>query len=181
MSSVEVWDPILDSRGSIGERDIAALARVLHACVHAGASVNYILPFTIEEAAAFWRDKVVPAVVAGERIVLLGRSAEGEIAGTVQLVLSTPPNQAHRVEIAKLLVHPDYRRRGLARELMLAAEEQARLAGRTLITLDTRTGDTAEPLYLSLGYQVAGVIPNYSRAPNSTELDAATFLFKTLV
>ena len=63
---------------------------------------------------------------------------------------------------------------------MEAAERVTREEGRTLITLDTRTGDSAEGLYLSLGYVVAGVIPDFSRAPGSTALEAATFLFRDL-
>ncbi|MDJ0930204.1 MAG: GNAT family N-acetyltransferase [Breoghania sp.] len=72
------------------------------------------------------------------------------MAGTVNIDFDTPPNQAHRAEIFKLLVHPDFRRRGIARVLMEQAEDRAHEAGRTLLTLDTRTGDAAEPLYTSM-------------------------------
>jgi hypothetical protein len=50
-----------------------------------------------------------------------------------------------------------------------------------LLTLDTRTGDMAEPLYLSMGYLLAGVIPEYARAPTSPVLEATSFLYKKLV
>jgi GNAT superfamily N-acetyltransferase len=90
------------------------------------------------------------------------------------------PNQPHRAEVKKLLVHPDARRRGIARALMLALEDVAAAEGRTLLTLDTRTGDSAEPLYLSLGYHAAGVIPRYARGPHSPELESTTFLYKEL-
>ena len=33
---------------------VEGLTDVLHACVHAGASVNFILPFPRDEARAFW-------------------------------------------------------------------------------------------------------------------------------
>ena len=62
--------------------------------------------------------------------------------------------------------------------LMQALEREAVVRKRWLITLDTRTGDAAEPLYLSLGYHVAGVIPNYSRDPFEDKWDATTFLYK---
>lgn len=81
------------------------------------------------------------------------------------LDLDTPPNQQHRAEIGKLLVHPDARWQGIARALMLIAEDAARREGRTLLTLDTRTGDAAEPLYLSLGYVVVQRIPGFARGP----------------
>lgn len=172
---IECWRP--EPIGLTG--DIRMLADVLHACVPAGASVSFILPFSKEEAAAFWLDQIAPAVRAGTGCLLVARLA-GRIVGTVHLDLSTPPNQAHRAEVKKLLVHPDVRRRGIARALMAAVEEQAHEAGRNLRTLDTRTGDSAEPLYLSMGYISAGVIPGYARRPNSSALDATTLMYKTL-
>ena len=137
--------------------DLDMLGGVLHACVHAGASVSFILPFSRDDAKGFWRDQVLPAVRAGSRCVLLARHA-AEIVGTVQLDLATPPNQPHRAEVKKLLVHPDARRRGIARSLMTAAEIEARAARRSLLTLDTVAGGAAEPLYRSLGYIPIGVI-----------------------
>jgi ribosomal protein S18 acetylase RimI-like enzyme len=160
-------------------RDLDALADVLHAAVHAGASVSFVLPFSVDDARAFWMDKVAPGTRCGARRVLIARQ-EGEVVGTVQLILDTPPNQTHRAEVAKLLVHPKARRRGIGRALMVALEEIAGAEGRTLLTLDTRTGDKAEPLYLSMGYQLAGVIPNYARGPASPELEATTILYKVL-
>lgn len=160
--------------------DLGMLGDVLHACVHAGASVSFVLPFSREDALAFWHDKVVPAVKAGSCYVLVARNAEQKIVGTVQLDLATPPNQPHRAEVRKLLVHPKARRRGIARALMLALEEQAREARRSLITLDTVTGAFAEPLYLSIGYVPAGVIPRYARRPDSPELEATTVMYKEL-
>ena len=156
------------------------LAEVLHASVHMGASVSFILPFSIEDSRRFWRAKVVPSVTAGGR-VLLAAIAEERVAGTVQLDVDLPPNQAHRGEVAKLLVHPDFRKQGIARALMETLENRARGLGKTLITLDTRTGDKAEPLYRSLGYLVAGTIPNFARPPETPDrLDATTYMYKLL-
>ena len=63
---------------------------------------------------------------------------------------------------------------------MLALEEQALLLPRSLLTLDTRSGDHDEPLYLSLGYVVAGSIPAYALAPAGDRLDATTIMYKQL-
>ncbi|TDR89614.1 GNAT family N-acetyltransferase [Enterovirga rhinocerotis] len=161
------------------ERDGPALADLLHACVHAGASVGYVLPFGRDDAMRFWREAVLPAVRAGTRILLVLRDAE-EIAGTVQLDIDTPPNQPHRAEARKLLVHPRHRRRGVARALMAELETAARERGRSLVTLDTRTGDAAEPLYASLGYSICGTIPGYCRDPIADAWDATTIMYKTL-
>jgi GNAT superfamily N-acetyltransferase len=81
----------------------------------------------------------------------------------------------------KLLVHPDFRGQGIARALMAKLEDVARAEGLTLLTLDTRTGDMAEPLYMSMGYVLAGVIPEYARGPASPVLEATSFLYKKLV
>jgi len=154
------------------------LGDVLHACVHGGASVSFVLPYSPEDAEAFWRNKVQPAVEGGKLLLWVARQ-NGRIAGAVQLDIDTPPNQPHRAEIRKLLVHPDFRRQGIARDLMRAAEAQAVQLGRSLITLDTRTGDSAEPLYASLGYVAVGQIPGFSRDPHDAgKLDATTIMYK---
>jgi ribosomal protein S18 acetylase RimI-like enzyme len=168
------WRP-----GADPDRDLDGLADVLHATVHAGASVGFVLPFALDEARAFWSDRVLPGVRSGSRRLWLAK-ADSRIVGTVQLILDTMPNQRHRAEIAKLLVHPDARRLGIGRALMYAAEDAARAERRTLLTLDTRTGDSAEPLYRSLGYFTAGVIPGYARHPSAPELEATTVMYKVL-
>jgi ribosomal protein S18 acetylase RimI-like enzyme len=100
--------------------------------------------------------------------------------GTVQLDLATPPNQRHRAEVLKLLVHPSARGLGIARALMVALEAVAREEARSLLTLDTWTGSAAEQLYRSLGYLVVGIIPRYARGSVTPELEAATFMYKEL-
>src|SRR5262249_6856816 len=144
------------------DRDIDMLADLLRAVVYGGAGVSFFVPFSIDEARRFWRDTVLPGVRAGTRRVVVARD-EGRIVGTVQLGLAAPPNQRHRADVLKLLVHPSARRRGTARALMVALEDIARAEGRTLLTLDTVTGCPAEALYLSLGYVAIGVIPRYAR------------------
>jgi len=172
---IERWRPNSSSLAA----DLKMLAEVLHECVHAGASVSFVLPFSIEDASAFWQNQVLPAVRAGLCCVLVARSAE-RIVGTIQLDLDTPPNQSHRAEVRKLLVHPQARRRGIARRLMNEIEDYARAALRRLITLDTTTGGFAELLYLSVGYVRAGVIPRYSRRADSPELEGTTLMYKEL-
>src|SRR6266852_1974560 len=104
---IELWRP-----GSMRLADTEMLGDVLHACVHAGASVSFILPFSRDDAGAFWRDTVQSTVEAGTCRRPVARRCE-RIVGTVQLDLATPPNQPHRAEVRKLLVHPDERRGGI--------------------------------------------------------------------
>jgi GNAT superfamily N-acetyltransferase len=161
------------------DRDIGMLAEILRAVVYDGAGVSFVVPFSIDEARAFWVDRVLPGVRARTRRVLVAR-VEGRIVGTVQLDLATPPNQVHRAEVLKLLVHPDARRRGIARALMIALEAVARLERRTLLTLDTWTGSAAERLYQSLDYVTVGVVPRYARGSLTPDLEPATFMYKEL-
>jgi GNAT superfamily N-acetyltransferase len=156
------------------------LGDVLHGVVHTGAGVSFIVPFSLDDARAFWVERVLPGVRAGTRRVLVARRG-AQIVGTVQLDFAMPPNQRHRAEVAKLLVHPDARRRGIARALMIALESVARSEGRTLLTLDTWTGGHAEALYRSLGYVTVGVIPRFARGSTTPALEPTTIMYKELV
>ena len=173
---VETWTP---GSPSVTQSEIEDLAAVLHACVSLGASVSFVLPFSYEKAEAFWRDDVLPAVIDGKRRLLVARTSNA-IVGTVQLDLGTPPNQPHRAEVRKLLVHPEYRRQGIAASLMAAVEIEAAKFQRTLLTLDTVTGGPPEALYRSLGYSVAGIIPGYALNHNSSLLEDTTVMYKNL-
>lgn len=155
------------------------LTEVLHESVIAGASINFIMPYSAADAARFWTEKVGPALERGKLALLVAHVGE-RIAGTVQLDWDTPPNQPHRAEVRKLIVHPDFRGRGIARALMAAIEDVAAKLGRDLITLDTRTGDKAEPLYASLGYRTVGIVPGYARDVVEDRWDDCTFMYKRL-
>lgn len=140
---------------------IPGLAQVLAACVANGAAVGFIPPLDLDAAAAFWHGQE-GAVRSGEKQILLAVTQTGRIIGTVTLALAPQVNGTHRAEIAKMLVHPDARRQGVAASLLKRAEEVARSKGRRLLVLDTREGDDAERLYARLGWQSCGTIPDYA-------------------
>lgn len=169
--------PIEEVRAETLDADLPALADVLHANVLEGASVGFVLPFTREEARDFWH-RLRPAFQTGARRLFVARG-EGRVVGTVQLLLDMPPNGRHRAEIAKMLVHPAARRRGLARALMQRAEEEARREGRSLLVLDTVPGNASEALYRSLGFQTTGVVPGYARSIHGV-LEPSLFMHKSL-
>jgi GNAT superfamily N-acetyltransferase len=149
------------------------LAAVLHDCVDGGASVSYMAPFSPAQARAAFEGFAAEAE-HGRRLILAA-FADGRIVGTVQVLLALPPNQPHRGEIAKLLVHRAARRRGVAQLLMERAEAEARLEGKTLLVLDTVTGDAAERLYARLGWTRVGVIPGYALYPDGRPCDTTVF------
>lgn len=153
--------------------EISDLCEVLIACVNDGASLGFHAPLSRAIAQAWWERLPRPGVT------LLVAEADGHLGGAVQLHAAESANGAHRVEIAKLLVHPAWRRRGVASALMLAAEEVARSQGKRLIVLDTREGDPSNLLYASVGYAQGGRIPDWARDA-AGELTATIFWYKQL-
>ncbi|MEZ0171515.1 N-acetyltransferase family protein [Microvirga sp. TS319] len=152
---------------------LGALSDVLIDCVEGGASVSFMLPMTRDKAGAFW-GRVVEGVAAGERILLVAEDG-ADIVGTVQVILDQPENQPHRADIAKMLVRRRARKRGVGAALMRAAEDAARMAGKSVLVLDTVTGSDGERLYTRLGWQRVGVIPNYALWPQGGLCDTTYF------
>ena len=163
--------------GGAARAEIDRLAAVLHDCVEGGASVRYMAPFSLQDARAAF--EAVTADVERGRRVLIAAYADGELVGTVQVVPAAQPNSPHRGEVVQLLVHRSARRHGVAARLMDAAEAEARAEGRTLLVLDTVTGDAAERLYERLGWTKVGVIPDYALYPDGRPCDTTVF-FKQL-
>ncbi|WP_411287791.1 GNAT family N-acetyltransferase [Phenylobacterium sp.] len=153
----------------------SALADVLADCVAGGASVSFMADLTHADAEAFWRDQ---ADADDGRAILVAEDESG-IAGVVQVIPAWPPNQPHRADISKLLVHRRARGHGAAKALMGAAEDHALAMGRTLLTLDTVQGSAAEALYTGLGWTRMGVIPDYALMPDGA-LAATVVFFKAL-
>lgn len=139
-------------------RPLAALSAVC-----AGAADR---PLLAEDAARVVWQRTAAAVAAGTRRLIVAW-ADGVLAGTVGLDLATPPEQRHRAEVAGLLVHPAFRRRGLARALLAHAGQEAAAAGRTLLTAQTPEGEGAF-LLRAEGWTEAGRIPDYSRDAGGT-------------
>lgn len=154
---------------------LPALAEVLSDCVEGGASVGFLQPFTPQDARPFWEG--VAAAVARSETVLIVAEVDGRALGTVQIGLATMPNQPHRADIKKLLVHRQARGLGLARRLMEQAEAEAVKRGRRVLVLDTATGEPAEAIYERFGWQRAGVVPDYALMPDGRYC-ATTFFYK---
>lgn len=128
----------------VSDSDLRAPAELLVDAVESGAAVSFLAPLTIQLAEDWWRRTMATSHPGA--IFLVARDVTG-IAGTVQLHPAGAPNQPHRAEVAKLLVHRRSRRTGLGTRLMQTIEDAARRAGFSLLTLDTKRGDTAERLY----------------------------------
>jgi ribosomal protein S18 acetylase RimI-like enzyme len=76
---------------------------------------------------------------------------DGRIVGNVS-IHKAGPGWRHR-QISNMAVHPAYRRRGIARELMEAATDLIRRQGGEVVTLQVRRANTtAQNLYRGLGF-----------------------------
>lgn len=157
---------------------LAELSELLHTSVLDGASISFILPFSQQDAYNFWANKIRPSLAQNTKTLLVAK-AKNKIAGCVMLNYDMPPNQPHRAEIAKLLVHPNFRRRGLAKTLMTEIEQHAIAKNHKLLVLDTANAG-AEKLYTQLGYKVAGVIPDFALNIDGEQLEATTIMYKKL-
>jgi GNAT superfamily N-acetyltransferase len=153
----------------LGEAALDQLASVLVDCVEGGASVSFMAPFSQDQALGFFR-KVAAQVASGDTVLLAAR-LDGRIVGTVQLGLDTPPNQPHRADIKKMLVHRAARNRGIGAALMARVEQEALRHGRWLVVLDTVPGENGHRVYRRAGWTETGLIPDYALFPDGRVCD----------
>lgn len=159
------------------DADIRDLASLLIDAVRSGAAVSFLDSLTPHEAQDWWRMTLATAHPAAAFII--ARDARG-IAGGVQLHPARAPNQPHRADIAKLLVHTRCRRLGLGDRLMHAAEQAALAAGFRLLTLDAKRGAAAESLYRKRGWTFVGTIPRFALDPDGRALHDDVIFYKDL-
>ena len=151
---------------------VQGLAELLLDAVDSGASVSFMPDLQRDQAEEWWRKKLEAAT--DRAVILIARDDEG-IVGTVQLEPSWAPNQPHRADVIKLLVHRRARGNGVARALMQELERRAIEKRFTVLVLDTCKGTPAERLYASLGWVSIGAVPNYALYPDGSPCDAVFF------
>lgn len=166
----------IESVTALSEDDVRELAALLVDTVESGASVSFMAGLSLDDAAAWWR-KILSTAPA-RAVILVARDEQG-IVGTVQLQPAWAPNQPHRADVAKLMVHRRARRHGLARALMTELERRAREQRFTLLVLDTCKGTAAERFYLALGWVRVGEVPHFALNPDGSSCDTV-FFYKEL-
>jgi len=142
-----------------------------------GASIGFLADLDERGAADYFTQ--VHAGMADGSLLLWIAHEQGHVLGSVQLSLCQKPNGLNRAEIQKLLVLSTARRRGIARLLMQAVEQEAAARKRGLLYLDTEAGSDAEHLYRHLGYSSIGGLPDYACGPDGTYRANAIY-YKTL-
>jgi ribosomal protein S18 acetylase RimI-like enzyme len=155
---------------------VEQLADVLLDAVSSGAGVSFMSDVSADEARAWWRKTF--SASSAKTVILVARDERG-VVGTVQLQPSWAPNQPHRADVAKLIVHRRARGRGIARALMQELERHARAQRFTLLLLDTCKGTPAERLYTSLGWIRVGEVPHFALNPDGSWCDTV-FFYKQL-
>lgn len=165
-------------RQPVSDTDVESLAALLVDAVESGAAVSFLAPLTPQQAVEWWRRCIAGA--DARAIFMVARDEDGAIVGTVQLHPAWAPNQPHRAEMVKLLVHRRSRRAGLGTRLVEAIEDAARHSGFTLLTLDAKSGTAADRLYRHLGWIPVGWIPGYAFDPDGTTPHDAVIFYKDL-
>ena len=166
----------IESLRTTTDQAVDELSDVLLDAVDSNAGISFMAGLTKDEARQWWR-----GVIAGlsQRTALLVARDDTGIVGTVQLQPAWPPNQPHRADVAKLMVHRRGRGNGIARALMTELERHAREQQFTLLVLDTCKGGAAEKLYASMGWTRIGEVPRFALNPDGSWCDAV-FFYKTL-
>ncbi len=159
------------------EQQIPRLVEILIDAVDSGAGVSFMKPLLPDVAQDFWRGQI--SGIAAHSTFPLVAEIDGSIAGIVLLMRAWAPNQPHRSDVAKLLVHQNFRRRGVATALMQNLEVKARALNQTLITFDAVANSPASAFYENLGFICVGTYPNYAYSGDG-KLDDTALFYKVL-
>lgn len=112
-----------------------------------------------------WSRSMFVSELANTRLsrLLVARAGEPHAAIIGYLAYRMVVDEMHIVLIA---VHPTWRRRGIARQLLEQAMTQARQASCCKATLEVRVSNVAaQRLYFQLGFAPVGTRPRYYRHP----------------
>jgi GNAT superfamily N-acetyltransferase len=159
---------------------IPSLAIILKQNVDTHESLGFRLPFALSDATSYWA-QVSQKVSSGSTRLFIYIDPETSTAlGTVQYTSISKATHVHRAEVAKLLVAPLARRRGVAKLLMAEMERFAKEEdGKLYLSLDTACGSTAELVYKKLGWREFGKARGYAMSPTG-ERHNVTFFEKEL-
>ncbi|KAI1171850.1 acyl-CoA N-acyltransferase [Nemania sp. FL0916] len=161
---------------------LPSLQRLLQCCVNddpTSSSIGFLAPLSDGSATKHWLD-LQPSIIGPKpENMLLVAVAEDSITVIATVVIARALKQTHayKGEIRKLLVHPDFRRAGLGREMMQEAERVARdELGLELLVLDTATATPARRFYLKTGWTEWGICPDYAMDATGVKHECSFFV-----
>ncbi|KAJ6514731.1 acetyltransferase [Mycena vulgaris] len=180
MDAPIIFDPANPTHAAL----IPSFADIHIACIETDHTIaTFTPPLNRDVIIEWWKERADEAA-AGRRIIFMALAdnpgGAAQLAGYVILFRPLTETGPFRGSVEKLLVSPNFRRRGIAKKLMEKLEEVAKIRGQTLLTLDTETGSPAETIYPKLGYIQLGIIPKYGVSPVDGSLIAGTFFWKQL-
>lgn len=166
---------------------LPALCDLLIDGVHRGASLGFLAPLSRYAALNYWHG--VFARLGPQHSLWIACETEGgsedsaelsgPLQGAVQLSLAPAGNAHHRAEVQRLMVHSQARGRGIAGRLMCRLECTALAQARSLLVLEAQAGSQAEGMFVHLGWQRAGEIPDYDACAEG-RLHGAALYYKRL-
>jgi L-phenylalanine/L-methionine N-acetyltransferase len=93
------------------------------------------------------------------------------IIGSATLILNEPHSRASHVASFGVVVHPDFQRKGLGKQLIAALEQIARDQGIKKIEVNFYDGNPAAAMYKSLDYDFEGRRLKKARLNDGTYVD----------
>ncbi|TDQ81990.1 ribosomal protein S18 acetylase RimI-like enzyme [Dongia mobilis] len=157
--------------------ELEELCEATEAAIAAGGGFGWLKPPHRNILEVFWKG----VTLVPDRALFVAK-LDGIIAGSAQLVRPTRNNeaQAHSAQLTTSFVAPWARGHGLARQLTLAVEREARTRGARVLNLDVReTQGAAIQLYRSLGFHEIGRHPRYAMVDG--QFVAGLYFWKSLV
>ncbi|MBR2048488.1 MAG: ribosomal protein S18-alanine N-acetyltransferase [Oscillospiraceae bacterium] len=113
-----------------------------------------------------WSEKSVASELTNKLSLWLVAEEDGAVVGYVgsQTVLD-------ETDMMNVAVHPDHRRRGIARSLVAALVDALKEKGSRCLTLEVReSNESAIALYRELDFRQIGLRKNYYRNPRENAL-----------
>ncbi|MCH2393551.1 MULTISPECIES: GNAT family N-acetyltransferase [Oceanibaculum] len=156
--------------------DLEDLCDATEGAILDGGGFGWVTPPARHVLEAYWRG----VLLVPERHLFVGR-LDGTIAAAAQTLRPARNNeaQAFALQLTGHFVAPWARGHGLARAIVVAAEQAARAWGFRSINLDVRDSQSAAiKLYESLGYVRWGTHPYYARVEG--DIVAGHFYYKNL-
>jgi GNAT superfamily N-acetyltransferase len=154
------------------------LSEMLVQVVKAGASIGFLDTITKDDARHFW-EETIASLSSGRRVWLVAKDDANKVIGTAQFEVGARDNGTHRAEVQKVMVHPEARKQGVARALMVELEQLASEHNLKTLVLDTTLGEAAEKMYSKLGYVRVGEIPDFAVYPDG-RLHPTVIFYKLL-
>jgi len=160
MSAAAVTTAVERVRAFDGD-DLEDLCEATVAAIEDGGGFGWVKAPARTILEAYWNG----VLLVPERALFVAR-LNGTVCGAVQLV--TPPKnneaQSFAAQLTGNFLAPWSRGHGLARRMVEAVEDAARVAGFAVLNLDVRaTQEVAIGLYETIGFQRWGTHPAYAR------------------